>query len=91
MVGMKVTRFSKSFLNRVVGCRYVGETFWLDVASPSGKVYPVSIKIGDNCGWTGVQGIPNGILCSHMITALRYLASRAVVEGAFNDRPIKGA
>jgi hypothetical protein len=86
---MKETRFSKSFKNKVMSCEFRNGTFWLGVKGSGETVYDVSIKIGDNCGWSGIQGIPKGILCSHQITALRHLISRAVVESAFKDRVIK--
>jgi hypothetical protein len=84
------TRFSNSFKHKVIGCRYHRDMFWLDVkSSVSDKVYNVSIKIADDCGWCGIQGIPNGILCSHQIAALRYLVNKSAIEGAFKDKIVK--
>lgn len=86
---MKQTRFSKSFQNRVMKCEYHMGTYWLDVrSSVSDKIYKVSVKIGDDCGWSGIQGIPNGLMCSHMICALRFLVDKSVVEGALKDKAI---
>lgn len=48
------TRFQKSFKNKVMSCKYINGTFWLGVKGSGETVYDVSIKIGDNCGWSGV-------------------------------------
>jgi hypothetical protein len=83
------TRFQKSFENKVMSCEFRGGMFWIGVKGGGETVYDVSIKIGDNCGWSGIQGIPKGILCSHMITALRHITNRSVIEGAFKDKAIR--
>jgi hypothetical protein len=83
----KESRFTQSFKHKVVSCEYIKDMFWLGVKSGNtGKIYNVSIKIGDDCGWSGIKGIPNGVICSHMITALRYLVSKSAVEGMLKDK-----
>ena len=77
-------RYKKSFQNKVLKCEFHNGTFWVDVQGET-DTYHVSIKIGDECRFSGVKGIANGQLCSHQITALRHLANRAVIENIYKN------
>ena len=50
---------------------FSGKTHFFEVLSKSGEKYNVSIKVGCDCKFMGVQGIANGHICSHILAAMK--------------------
>jgi hypothetical protein len=49
---------------------FVGKAHHFNVKTQSGSVHEVSVEVRCDCRFMGVQGIPNGKICSHIVAAL---------------------
>ena len=59
---------------------FSGKTHFFEVQSGSGEKYNVSIKIGCDCRYMGVQGIANGKMCSHVLAALKEIVNKGEIN-----------
>ena len=54
----------------------------------TGKEHEVSIKINCDCRYMGVQGIPNGRVCSDILACVRILLKEISESGSISLNPI---
>ncbi len=59
---------------------FSGKTHFFEVSSRSGCKYNVSVKVSCDCRYMGVQGIPNGRMCSHVLSVLRKIVKDAEIN-----------
>lgn len=49
---------------------FSGKLHFFKVESDSGEEHSVSIQVGCDCRYMGVQGIANGCICSHVLAVI---------------------
>jgi len=52
---------------------FSGKAHHFDVKTPEGETHHVSIEVKCDCRFMGIEGIPNGRICSHIHASLKAL------------------
>ena len=50
---------------------FSGKQHFFKVESPNGKVHSVSIQVGCDCTYMGIQGVARGEICSHILAVFK--------------------
>jgi len=74
---------SKHILNRAkkhkVKHIYSGKYHFFSVENDEGKFNDVSIKVNCGCEFMGIQGVPNGKICSHFVAVCKKIAKQGAI------------
>ena len=59
---------------------FSGKSHFFRVVSDSGKEHSVSIQVGCDCTYMGVQGIANGDICSHVLAVFEEILKKGNIK-----------
>ena len=61
---------------------FSGKEHFFEVDSGSSEKYSVSIKVGCDCRYMGVQGIANGEICSHVLAVINKIGQKGQIKNS---------
>lgn len=59
---------------------YSGRQHFFKVESTTGSEHSVSIQVGCDCTYMGVQGVPNGQICSHILAVFSEVLNKGNIR-----------